>query len=210
MAASTYLYHITHLHNLAMIIARGGLCCQATTDSEQLTRVSIGYQDLKDRRARRQVPVAPGGVLTDYVPWYFAPRSPMLFVINKGRVAGYNEGQNPVIYLVTSTERVRDAGLPFVFTDGHAYMQFSEFYTDLGQLNNVDFPLMGEKYWNDTPTDNDRERRRSAEFLIHHQAPWSLIGAIGVINQEVADQVTALLPSGSIELRVIVRREWYY
>ena len=46
---STYLYHITHLRNLPAIIERGALCCQAITDHEKLTHVSIGYQDLKER-----------------------------------------------------------------------------------------------------------------------------------------------------------------
>lgn len=210
MANSTYIYHITHINNLPAIIQRGALCCQTTTDHEQLSHVVIGDQGLKDRRSRRHVPIGPGGVLSDYAPWYFAPRSPMLFVINKRHVPGYNGGQNPIVHLVTSAERVRDAGIPFVFTDGHAYVQFSEFYIDLSDLNKVDFQLMREKYWNDTQADNDRERRRSAEFLIHHEAPWPLIGAIGVISQAVADEVAKLLPAHETTPPIIVRPDWYY
>ncbi|MDZ4721203.1 MAG: DUF4433 domain-containing protein [Roseiflexaceae bacterium] len=210
MADLIDLYHITHVRNLPAIIARGALCCHTIADRDQLTSVTIGYRDLKHRRSMRHVPVGPGGVLSDYVPWYFGPRAPMLYVINKGNVAGYNEGQHPVIRLVTSVERVRDAGLAFVFTDGHAVVQFSEFYTDLSQINHVDMPLMQERYWNDTAADNDRERRRNAEFLVHGELPWSLIGAIGVLNQDVADQVSAALPSGTTEPRVLVRPQWYY
>ena len=105
----TYLYHITHVRNLPSVLARGALCCNTTTNREQLTQVPIGYQDLKDRRAQRRVPIAPGGVLSDYVPWYFGPRSPMLYVINKQRVPGYNDGQTPIVHLVTSVERIVNA-----------------------------------------------------------------------------------------------------
>ncbi len=210
MADQTYLYHITHLRNLPSMISHGALCCNATTNQQHLTQVAIGYQDLKSRRARRTVPVGPGGMLSDYVPWYFAPRSPMLYVIHKGSVPGYNEGQEPIVHLVTSIERIHAAGLEFVFTDGHAYVQFSEFFTDLADLSKVDFEIMKQTYWNDTQDDNDRERRRNAEFLVHKELPWSLVGAIGVRSHNVAEQLAPLLPSNAPQPPVLVRPQWYY
>ena len=96
-----------------------------------------------------------------------------------------------------------------MFTDGHAVVQFSEFFSDLRSLARVDLALMKQQYWNDGPDDNDRERRRNAEFLVHSEVPWSLISGIGVINQRVADAVTALLPHGTVPT-VQVRAHWYY
>ena len=52
----------------------------------------------------------------------------------------------------------------FVFTDGHAIMQLSKFYDDLGYLTEIDWDIMEEKYWRDTIEDPDRKRRRQAEF----------------------------------------------
>ena len=46
----------------------------------------------------------------------------MLFSIKKGNVAGYQDGQRPILHLVSSTETVLAAGLRFTFTDGHAEM----------------------------------------------------------------------------------------
>lgn len=36
----------------------------------------------------------------DYVPFYFGPLSPMMLNLKTGRVAGYEEDQEPLIYLV--------------------------------------------------------------------------------------------------------------
>jgi len=43
----------------------------------------------------------------------------MLLNLKSGRVAGYNEGQEPLVYLKTTVQAVASAGCRFVFTDGH-------------------------------------------------------------------------------------------
>ncbi|MBD3884903.1 DUF4433 domain-containing protein [Phormidium tenue FACHB-886] len=62
------------------------------------------------------------GTLTDYVPFYFAPCSPMLYAIHQGNVPTHSDGQEGVIYLGSTVETVQQANLSFVFTDGHGIM----------------------------------------------------------------------------------------
>jgi len=81
------------------------------------------------------------GTLHDYVPFYFAPRSPMLFTISRGNVPTCSN-QEPVVHLVTNIQAVQAAGLPFVFTDGHGIMQLTSFFEDLAQLDHVDWTIM--------------------------------------------------------------------
>jgi hypothetical protein len=94
----TAIYHITHIDNLPRILAEDGLVCDAEAEQRKLCAQSIAHATLKDRRARTSVeknsgtPVAAGGVLADYVPFYFTNRSPMLFAIHKGAVVGYDGG----------------------------------------------------------------------------------------------------------------------
>ncbi len=38
----------------------------------------------------------------------------------------------------------------FAFTDGHAVMDYSEFYDDLQFLNMIDWEIMQARYWNNT------------------------------------------------------------
>jgi hypothetical protein len=206
----TQIFHITSIRNLPNILQDGGLWCDQIVMQRNLAYVSIAHQHIKNRRAHKLVTCGPGGTVADYVPFYFAPRSPMLYVIYRGGVEGYQGGQSPILHLVSSVESVRAIELPFVFTDGHAVMDISQFYTDLKDLNKVDWQIMQEKYWNDTLQDGDRKRRRQAEFLVPQFFPLDLIAMIGVFNKSVAQQVTSLLQPLAKKPIVQVEPTWYY
>lgn len=101
----TPIYHITHVDNLPAIIAAGGLRCVAGLGGTSGgAYVNIAHGHIQDRRARKTVPCGPGGTLCDYVPFYFAPRSPMLYALSEGGVVGYTDGQTPVVHLVVWAE----------------------------------------------------------------------------------------------------------
>nr|VFK55243.1 MAG: protein of unknown function (DUF4433) [Candidatus Kentron sp. TUN]VFK55414.1 MAG: protein of unknown function (DUF4433) [Candidatus Kentron sp. TUN] len=57
---------------------------------------------------------------------------------------GFAGGQQSIVHLVST---VQEATLRFVFTDGHGIIEWTEFYDDLAQLEEVDWPLMEERYW---------------------------------------------------------------
>lgn len=204
------LYHITHLDNLANILRESCLHCHRQIHSSGLQPINIAYPGIQDRRATTRVPCGPGGVLHDYVPFYFAPRSPMLYAIHRNQVAGYSDGQTPIIHLVSSVARFQETAHQFVFTDGHATMSFSRFFTDVADLDQVDWAIMQSEYWNDTPEDPDRKRRRQAEFLVYNTVNWQAILGIGVIDARVEARVNALLAGQHVALPVRVRRQWYY
>jgi hypothetical protein len=206
----TAIYHITHLANMPNIIRDGGLWCDQVVMERRLAYVSIAHQHIKERRAQKQVPCAAGGTLADYVPFYFAPRSPMLYVIDRGGVEGYTEGQRPILHLVSSAEAVQAAGLPFAFTDGHAEMDINGFFTDLRHLTEIDWNVMQATIWRDTLQDGDRKRRRQAEFLAHQFFSLALVERIGVLNQSLAGQVSALLQPLAQKPTLTVEPTWYY
>jgi len=90
------VFHITHVENLKSIAAVG-LLCDEDMDEEQIEFRSIAYQNIKVQRAATEVPIEPYGTLADYVPFYFAPRSPMLFTISRGNVAGAEGQQGNIV-----------------------------------------------------------------------------------------------------------------
>ncbi len=208
----TPIYHITHLHNLPSIIGAGGLYCDHTRTLQAVDCIGIAHQHIKDRRANRRVPTCEGGTLADYVPFYFAPRSPMLYAIHTGNVEAYADGQRPVLHLVSSAESVAESGLPFTWTEGHAEIAFSEFFEGLPELRRrIDWEVMRAKYWNDNPPAViDRKRKRQAEFLVHRFFPWPLFDTIGVIDRAMKDQVAEILAAADHKPEVQVRPGWYY
>jgi hypothetical protein len=211
--AMTAIYHITHAQNLPGIIAAGGLWCdsvRAVKAAGGATVVGIAHQHIKDRRARKAVTVAAEGTLADYVPFYFAPRSPMLCAIWKNRVANYADGQEQVVHLVSTAEVAVGLGTPWCFTDGHAEIDYSKQYSDLGNLSKVDWSIMRETYWNDTVADGDRKRRRQAEFLVHKMFPWTSVAEIGVKTEAVAAAVREVVKGANHVPLVSVQGNWYY
>jgi hypothetical protein len=174
-------------------------------------QVEIGDRSIKAWRRTKKISVGPGGVAADYVPFYFAPRSPMLFKISRRGVEQYREGrQEPLIYLVTAVDMIERLGLPFVFSDGNCAKFITDVFDDLSDLDKVDWPLMKDRYWNDTASDGDRMRRRMAEFLVYDRIPWSAFLGVGTMTEDVAAHVRNIFAGFGLPVDAIVRRDWYY
>lgn len=205
------IYHITHFKNLLSIIESGGLVAKSRQPNNRINYIDIAHQGIQDRRARICVPCAAGGMLHDYVPFYFAPRSPMLYSIHKGYVPGYQEGQSPILHLVVDAEVIESSGVPYTFTDGHAVMDYSDYFDDFSMLEQViDWELMESRYWSDTDEDPNRKCKRQAEFLVYEQCPWNMINEIGVQNSRMRTQVEKLLRTYGQLTPVNVYSNWYY
>jgi hypothetical protein len=128
---TTLIYNITAFANLPSIAAAHGLHSINGMSRNGTAHSSIAYESVQGKRARTRVACGPGGCLHDYVPFYFAPRSPMLYAIHKGLVQCAN-GQKGLACIVTSAEKIEAAGVPFAFTDGHGIMApLTNFYDDL-------------------------------------------------------------------------------
>jgi hypothetical protein len=206
----TPIYHITHVRNLQHIVATQGLWCDAERVRQKFECVGIAHQSLKDRRARTPVPVAAGGSLGDYVPFYFANRSPMLYAIHTGFVQGCDAGQKDIIYLVSSVERVVKGRRQWCFSDGHAVEAVTKFLSDEAALKAVDWAVIDHWSWQNTNEDPDRKRRKQAEFLVQQFFPWEWVEGIGVIDVAVGNEVTKALQNAQYRPPVAVQAKWYY
>jgi len=205
---SIIVYHMTHIQNLPSIINAGVLYCDRQAQERQAR--GIAYINFKQKRRFKAVPVPPNGVIADYVPFYFAPCSPMLFAIHTGYVDA-SLTQSEIVYLATTVEAIVDAGKSFVFTDRHSLSPVARFCNDLNQLNHyVDWQVMRSSYWHDTLEYPDRKSRRQAEFLVYQAVEWTLILGIGVYDQAHLAQVNALLAHAPHKPPVQVQRGWYY
>lgn len=116
-AEKALIWRIVHRDNLPWLLANG-LHCRSAVEQDP-NYLNIGNGELIDKRAHRVVPIAPGGTLSDYVPFYFTPFSVMMMNIRSGRSVTQRPNEEIVI-LVSSLHRVRELGIPVVFTDGHA------------------------------------------------------------------------------------------
>jgi ssDNA thymidine ADP-ribosyltransferase, DarT len=209
------LYHLTHLDNLESIIAQGEVVCNATV-RQRAPFTEVGDVGIKARRRQSLVPLGPGGTVADYVPFYFAPCSPMMFRISydqRDKVPDrYQGGVDPLVYLVTSVDTIVEADLSWVCSDGNCVAvatRFSPNVDDLATL--VDWPLMTDHYGGRaTADDGDRPRRRAAEFLIHGSVPLDHVLGYIVRTPERRQQLATLLADGGRAASYLdVRPNWY-
>jgi hypothetical protein len=208
----TPIYRLVHVDNLAAILARGRLHAPHQAPADGAPYRTIHDANVQANRRIKDVPCGPGGTVHDYLPFYFGPLSVMLLQLKTGRVAGYNDGQEPLVYLRTTVQAVAQAGCPFVFTDGHGLAKFTRWFDDLVHLDEIDWPLVRDRYWMDTPEDNDRKRRKQAEFLVWQGLDWDLLDGIGVFNVGMQQRVQGII-SGCRDRRQVpvrVKRDLYY
>ena len=215
------LFHITAIANLPAICEAGALLSKSLGELAGIAYQSIAHAGAQGARSIRSVPSPPGGLVHDYVPFYFAPRSPMLRAIEGGRVEDCPWRQADIVHLETTVERVAADGVPFIFYDRNATLTYSTSYTDLARLDAIAWDLLTEaplldgfcKYWQNShsqPQYADRMERRQAEFLVRNRVPLASFLKIGVLDEERAGQVRTILASAGVDLPVEVKRDWYF
>lgn len=197
------IFHITHVENLASIIAHGCLWSDSQRIARNFATTNIGYSHIKQRRLNRPVTAGSGGKLGDYVPFNFCPRSVMLYVVSRGHV-DYSGGQDEIVHLVSSVNTATSLGKPWAFTDRHADLAYATYFASLDKLSEVDWNVMPLTYW----AGDEIKEKRQAEFLVHESFPWSAVQSIGVKSTAVAAKVQALLRGSAPP--VAVRPDWYY
>jgi hypothetical protein len=207
------IFRFIHVDNLYILLRRGGIYAPNSTPNDGLAYRTIHRQDMQDARHVRYVPCGPRGTVHDYVPFYFGYLSPMLLQLQTGRVDGYTEGQEPLIYLVSDAQTVQASGTEFVFTDGHGIPAWTKYFSDLADLDKVGWDMVYQRYWADDPLgDSDRQRRKQAEFMVHRFCPWSLVRRIAVISSAMKTRVEGIMAGFDTGLRrpVTVEPGWYY
>jgi ssDNA thymidine ADP-ribosyltransferase, DarT len=204
------IFRIVHFDNLAGIIEQGGMWCGAEMERRRLDYEQIGLQGLTKDRADRPVPVGPKGNLCDYVPIYFCPRSVMLYQIHTGQVPTFRDGQEPILHLVTTVEKIAECQRRIAFTDRHAKTRYAAFYDDPDDLPNLDWEVIGSTQFAGTDDDPDRPTRKAAELLVHRFVPIDAILGIGVYSQKWKVDCETQLARACSDVRVKVNPGWYY
>jgi len=198
--------------NLDTIIRRDGIHAPNHVPDDGLTYRFCHSAEVQSARAEVPIHLGPGGTIHDYVPFYFGYLSPMMLNLKTGRVEGYSEGQEPLIYLVSSAQAIEEARIKFVYSDGHGLAMFTDWFDDLDKLDAVDWTVVNLRYWTDNINDMDRQRKKQAEFLVHQCCPWSLIQEIVVIDSTMRQRVETIQAAFPADQRRVVRvdRNWYY
>ena len=206
------IYHITHVDNLPAIIAEGGLVSDAEIVARGGPARAIGMSKIKRRRLTLPVGCHPGDRVGDYVPFYFCPRSVMLYVIHCANhpELTYRGGQGPIVHLEADLLEVAEwagsHGTRWAFSLSNAAAVYAEFRANLDQLDEVNWPAVAATDWSKP----EIREAKQAEFLVHGALPWGLVSRVGVYSAEVRTQVQAELQAIAHRPEVDVMAGWYY
>lgn len=202
------IWRIIHRDNLPWTLDNGLHCGNSQVRSP--TWVHIGNPELTQKRTIHPVPLPPGGCLNDYVPFYFTPFSVMMRNINTGWGGITRRANEEIVILVSSMRHIQKLGVQFLFTDSHAYYQWANFYSDLADLNKIDWPLLQNRDFRRDPDDPGKFERYQAEALVFQHLP--IQGILGVVcyTEAMKRAIDQQIQLRSLGLEVFARPGWYF
>ena len=205
------IYHIVHIDKLQSIINSGGLLSDSEVIARGLGGTNIGMNKIKQRRLGEiTLDTYPNLFVGQCVPFYFCPRSVMLYMMHMGNSPDitYQGGQDSIIHLeadlMSSIAWANSNGRRWVFTSSNAGSRYFEDTNDIANISRLNWNAINARYWNDVVEE------KQAEFLCEHSFEWSLIHRIGVSNQTVYQQVLNIISSSYHKPYVEVKNDWYY
>lgn len=210
--AQPKIYHILHIDKLASVLAAGGLWCDAEIQQRDVGGTTIGMSEIKERRLRLPVSCHPGDYVGDYVPFYFCPRSIMLYIIFRANHVDldYRGGQGPILHLqadLYSTVAWAEAqSKHWAFSLSNAGALYTEFRSRLDQLNEINWPAVATHQWSPA----DMKEGKQAEFLLHGFFPWELVERVGVHSRTIGEQAVQILEDAAHCPQVVRQPDWYY
>jgi len=205
------IYHIVHADRLPSIIATGSLLSDAQMEGRTGTGTTIGMRNIKERRLNElQLTSHPGLYVGQCVPFYFCPRSIMLYMIYRGNHPDlqYRSGQQPILHfeadLRATVRWANQNDQRWAFTLSNAGARYFEDRNDLGRLGEIDWAAVQAEKW------QQKKDGKQAEFLIENRFPWHLIERIGAFSDVWANRAQAAIQGLPHKPGVEICREWYY
>ena len=205
------IYHIVHVDKLPSIISENGLLCDAEIARRDVSGTAIGIPSIKQRRLKELTLAShPGLYVGDCVPFYFCPRSVMLYVIYMGNhpELPYHDGQDQIVHLEADLHKTvawADGDKRrWAFTTSNAGAYYFEDYSDIGQLDKIQWDAVEAIDW------KTRQDGKQAEFLVEQSLPWELISRVGVMSRGIYDRALEAVQVSAHRPTVEIMRDWYY
>ncbi len=213
--AEPKIYHIAHVDRLASIIADGAILSDAALQERPRAGTTIGMSAIKRRRLTNPVKCQPGLNVGGGVPFYFCPRSVMLYLIHMANHVelDYRGGQDPIVHLEAdlqeTVDRADQNGRRWAFTLSNAGSGYFKDRCDLAQLDEIDWNAVQARDWRAC------KEGKQAESLVERALPWSLIRRVGVRNAEIQSRATEAIRTADHQPAdhqpaVTTQQGWHY
>ena len=207
------IYHITHIKNIPSILSCNGLYSDARRLTEIEDLKEIGIREIKRRRLKEiEVSCNRSTKVGEYVPFYFCPRSIMLYLMYRGNHPDlvYRDGQDKIVHFEADLRKTiswaKGKGIPWAFSDRNGGARYARFWNNEAYLNQID--------WNAVESRDFREpvvkENKQAEFLVYDEFPLHLIERFGTMTESVAGELKRIFAGTEYQSRIAVIPAWYY
>lgn len=150
------------------------------------------------------------------VPFYFCPRSIMLYLIHQAndQELTYRGGQGPIVHLQFDLHAVAAwalaEGKRWAFTLSNAGSRYFEDRASLTQLHQINWDAVTANKWSGPGVDSAIKEGKQAEFLVEERCPWQFVERIGVHSQAMYQRVVEALAKNPHRPPLEIRPDWYY
>lgn len=209
MPNNSSIYHIVHVDRLASIVNDGYLYSDKLMQ-HRTCGTNIGMQKIKARRLNKPLSSVSNLLVGECVPFYFCPRSVMLYMIDKGNhpELAYKDGQEPIIHLeanmLETIDWAKQNNKKWCFTTTNAGSEYFEDYSNLESLDKIKWEIINSNDW------KEQREYKQAEFLLEEKFSWELISRIGLYSQRRLEEVNLILQKTSYKPKLEILTSWYY
>jgi hypothetical protein len=206
------IYYIVNIDKLRPIARDRFLWSDVESRSRNVSGTPIGMSKIKERRLRLPVKCHMGTTVGEYVPFYYCPRSVMLYIIYMGNSPElmYKGGQEPIVHLEFNLNKVVEWANTnrrrWAIALSNAGAVYTEFRNDLAGLDEINW----EAIKNNDFRSRDVKEAKQAEFMVHKSVPWNLVERIGVCSVAMQKATQEMLNLFEHRPTVEVLRDWYY
>ena len=200
-----YAYHFSSIENLDSIIELGLL---STNQKLQrgVTHVDVAAAGIQCRRGAMEVPGSEGRHVHDYVPFYFAQKTPMqLSVILKKNV-----DQQFLIYFAVPL-RIIDSRQGVFFTSASANTDIPPPFfcsAESDRLGDLNWGIIDHNKWK-YPDDNERHQKM-AELLVPDLVSMADVAYIVAWNDGFAQIIRDRFAEKGVPCPNVVCNSWHY
>ena len=203
-----FIFRITHRNNVPWILDNGLHCRNSKTVDPNF--VQIGNADLITKRHYRNVKGPYGGTLSDYVPFYFTPLSPMFYNIKTGWNGITKRGNDEIAILYSSLNDLTKHGVQFIFTDRHAYLETAQPFTELTDLKQIDWKILQNRDFARDVNDLGKVERYEAETLVRNVLPVKALRRIACVNASITAAIKSEIAKRNLSVAVDTKPGWYF
>ena len=131
----------------------------------------------------------------------------MLYNIKTGHNGITKRPVEEIVILISSLHFLKKQGVPFVFSDRHAYLKTALFSDDLADLDRIIWPTLQAR--NFRKDDLLLIRKYQAEALVHKHVPLTALKGVVCYNDLVRTDMQAAADAVGAAVKIIAQPNWY-